>query len=40
MEKKWLQVGLEDITACFDRLTEVIQGFPAHFVDNMDEMGQ
>jgi hypothetical protein len=39
MEEKRLQVTAEDITAYFHRLAEVLDGVPAHFVFNMDEMG-
>jgi hypothetical protein len=38
-EEKRLQVIEEEIAMCFKRLAEAIDGVPAHFVDNMDEIG-
>jgi hypothetical protein len=39
MEDRRFQIAAEDITAYFAGLSEEIDGIPAHFVSNMDEMG-
>jgi hypothetical protein len=39
MEEKWFQVAAGDIEADFNRLEEVVQGVPAPFMNNLNEMG-
>jgi hypothetical protein len=39
MEEKRLQVSQQDIETYFTCLDEIIEGVPAHFIYNMDEMG-
>jgi hypothetical protein len=39
IEERRLQITAEAIAAYFALLSEAIDGFPANFVDNMDEMG-
>jgi hypothetical protein len=39
MEERRRQITAEDISRYFERLAEALEGGPAHFVYDVDEMG-